>query len=84
MIKTTLFISASIFGAVAASAQVPAPPATAEQTLIPLPQADKVMAQFSYLELSHNADGLSLSVTDKTAVFVDLEFPGDFHIRIGF
>ena len=52
--------------------------------MIPLPQADTVIAQFSYLELSHDADGFSLSVTDKTAVFVDLEFPGDVHIRIGF
>jgi len=92
MIKTTILISAALFGAIAAGGQVSSAqvsdiatdPAIAEQTMIPLPQADTVIAQFSYLELSHDADGFSLSVTEKTAVFVDLEFPGEVHIRIGF
>jgi len=88
MIKTSLFISTALFGAVATGAQVtntPAPDtATAEQTIIHVPPADSVIAQFSYLELTHDADGFSLSVTEKTAVFVDLEFPGNLHIRIGF
>ena len=92
MMKTALFISTILFGAVAASAQVTnsnidphieTTPATAHQA-IALPKADAVIAQFSYLELSHDADGFDLSVTDQTAVFVDLEFPGDLHIRIGF
>jgi len=89
MIKTTILISATIFGAVAASAQVPsididADPATAEQVLLPLPKADTVIAQFSYLELRHGTDGFDVSVTGKTAVFLDVEFPGNLHIRIGF
>ena len=89
MMKTTLIIFAVLIGAAAASAQVAAPaaeplPETAEQVILNLPPADTVIAQFSYFELSHDKNGFSLSVTDKTAAFVDVEFPGDLHIRIGF
>lgn len=85
MLKTAILASAVMFGAAAPTAQLAdAEPATAEQTILNLPQADAVIAQFSYLEISHGADGFGLSITDKTAVFVDVEFPGQFHIRIGF
>jgi len=88
MMKTVILISTTFFGAVAASAQVtelnsPTPIHIAEQT-IAVPQAESVVAQFSYLELSHDVEGFHFSVTDKTNIFVDLEFPGDLHIRIGF
>lgn len=56
----------------------------AEQTILNLPDTDAVIAQFSYLQLSHDLNGFSLAITDTTAVFVDFEFPGDLHIRIGF
>ena len=85
MMKTTLIISAVLMGAFASSAQVAEPaPEMAEQVILNLPPADSVIAQFSYFELSHDKAGFSLSVTDKTAAFVDVEFPGDLHIRIGF
>lgn len=85
MMKTAIIASAAIFGAAAPSAPLTdIAPATAEQTMIHLPNADTVIAQFSYLELSHGIEGFGLSVTDKTAVFVDVEFPGDIHIRVGF
>jgi len=86
MIKTTIFISTALVGALATSTPTTElkPSTTAEQTRLPLPKADNVVAQFSYLELSHDMTGFSLSVTDKTAVFVDVEFPGDLHIRVGF
>lgn len=85
MMKTILTAAAVILGAAA-----PATPlmhidaATAEQTVLNLPDAEAVIAQFSYLELSHDETGLSLAVTDTSAVFIDLAFPGEFHIRIGF
>lgn len=85
MMKTALIASAVMFGAAAPSTQLAdTEPATAEQVIMNLPRADAVIAQFSYLELSHGIEGFSFAVTDKTAVFVDLEFPGDLHIRIGF
>jgi len=87
MIKTTIIISAALFGTVAAgtkAAHKTPSPSTAEQTLLPIPSADNVIAQFSYLEISHDFDGFSVSVTEKSAVFIDVEFPGDLHIRIGF
>lgn len=85
MLKTAIIASAVVFGAAAPAANLAdIDPATAEQTVLNLPQADAVIAQFSYLEISHGADGFGVSITDKTAVFVDLEFPGNLHIRIGF
>lgn len=85
MIKTVMIASAVLFGAAAPTTQLTeAAPATAEQTILNLPNADVVIAQFSYLELSHGAEGFGLSITDKTGVFVDFEFPGDLHIRVGF
>lgn len=85
MLKTTTFAFVVLFGAAAPAAQLTeAAPVTAEQTIFNLPDADVVIAQFSYLEISHGAEGFGLSVTDKTAIFVDFEFPGDLHIRIGF
>lgn len=85
MIKTAVIISAALIGNVAASVQLSdTAPEIAEQTIIPLPQTESVIAQFSYIELVQDSEGLRFSVTDKTAAFVDLEFPGDLHIRIGF
>jgi hypothetical protein len=85
MLKTAIIASAVIFGAAAPAANLAdTDPATADQTVLNLPEADAVIAQFSYLEISHGADGFGLSITDKTAVFIDFEFPGEFHIRIGF
>ena len=87
MIKTALIISAALIGNVAASVQLSdtdTAPEIAEQTMIPLPRTESVIAQFSYIELIHDSEGLRFSVTDKTAAFVDLEFSGDLHIRIGF
>lgn len=85
MLKTAIIASAVVFGTAAPTANLPEiDPATAEQTVLNLPQADAVIAQFSYLEISHGADGFGVSITDKTAVFVDFEFAGKLHIRIGF
>ena len=85
MLKTAIFASAILFGASAPSAQLLEPaPTTADQTGPNVPVVDSVIAQFSYLEITHGEDGFGLSITDKTAVFVDVEFPGNFHIRIGF
>lgn len=85
MIKTTILASTVLFGAAAPTAQfTETGPVTAEQVIFNLPEADVVIAQFSYLEISHGADGFGVTVTDNTAVFVDFEFPGDLHIRIGF
>lgn len=85
MLKTAIITSAFIFGAAAPATPhlAAADPVTAEQTVLNLPNADKVIAQFSYLEVSHSPDGFELAVTDSTAIFVDFEFPGDLHIRIG-
>lgn len=84
MIKSALIISATLFGAAAPT--VLSNPATteAEQVIAPLPETEAVVAQFSYLEVSHSAEGFELSLSDTTAVFVDFEFAGDFHVRIGF
>jgi hypothetical protein len=85
MMKTAILASAVLFGAAAPTASYEAAPsATAEQTMMNLPETDAVIAQFSYLELCHDETGFNFAVTDKSAVFVDVEFPGDFHIRIGF
>jgi len=85
MLKTAIIASAVMFGAAAPAGNfAETEPATAEQTLLNLPEADSVVAQFSYLEICHGASGFELSISDKTAVFVDFAFPGDLHIRIGF
>lgn len=85
MLKTAIIASAVLFGAAVPSARVTeTPPATAQQTLLNLPPAETVIAQLSYLEISHGIDGFGISVTDKTAVFVNFEFSGNLHLRIGF
>lgn len=85
MLKTTLIASAVLLGVAAPPAQISEGlPAAAEQTLLIIPPAETVIAQLSYLEISHGAAGFDFSVTDTTAVFVDIGFPGDLHIRIGF
>ena len=92
MMKTALIATAVIFGAAAptphitaqlANGETPQIEATAQQVMIPLPGAESVIAQFSHLELSHDTGGFNLAITDHAAMFVDLEFPGEFHIRIG-
>lgn len=85
MLKSTIIASTMFLGAVAPAQKLAAPEVKpAEQTQFIMPQSEKVVAQFSYLEVSHGAEGFGLSITDKTAVFIDFEFPGDLHIRIGF
>lgn len=84
MMKTALIASAVIFTAPAAGPLTEIDSATAEQTILPLADTEAVIAQFSYLEICHDGTGFNVAVTDTTAVFVDLEFPGDLHIRIGF
>ena len=91
MIKTVILGTAIVFGAAgpivptAPTAPITDSPATpAEQTALNLPATDAIVAQFSYLEISHSEDGFGLSITDNADIFVDFEFPGDLHIRIGF
>ncbi len=84
MLKTTILGTAIVFGAAAPVTQLTeANPATAEQTVLHLPSADAVIAQFSYLEFSHGADGFGLSIADNADMYLDFAFPGDLHIRIG-
>lgn len=75
MIKTSIFISAAALTGAAHP--------TAEQVILPLPET-QVVAQIAYLEIGHGPAGFEFTLGEDTAVFVDLEFPGDHHIRIGF
>ena len=84
MLKTALIASAVMFGVAAPTQLETADLQTAEPTAFHLPAADVVVAQLSYLEISHGADGFQLSVTDETGVFVNFEFAGNRHVRIGF
>jgi len=85
MIKTAILGTAIIFGAAAPIAPLADSPATpAEQTALNLPATDAIVAQFSYLEISHSEHGFGLSITDNADIFVDFEFSGNLHIRIGF
>lgn len=85
MLKSIIITSAVLFGAATpVSPIVETAPATAEQAILNLPEADAVIAQFAYLEISHDDTGFGFSITDKTAVFVNVEFPGKLHIRVGF
>lgn len=79
MIKTTFFISAVAL----TGAANPTLGSTAEQVILPLPDT-QIVAQIAYLEIGHGPTGFEFTLGDDTAVFVDLEFPGDHHIRIGF
>ena len=84
MMKTALIATAVIVAAPPAAYLTDIEPEVAEQTIMTLPETKSVIAQFSYLELSHDETGFRFAITDTNAVFVDLEFPGEFHIRIGF
>ena len=85
MLKSAIISSAVLFGAAApATPIINVAPATAEQTVLNLPEVDAVVAQFAYLEISHGEKGFGFSITDVTAVFVDVEFPGKLHLRVGF
>ncbi len=85
MFKTAIIASTVLFAAAAPAANVNnIEPATADATVLNLPDAESVIAQISYLEIRHGADGFEVSITDKTAIFMDVEFPGNLHIRIGF
>jgi len=84
MMKTVLIASAVLFAAPPAGQVTDAESVETQQTIMNLPETEAVIAQFSYLQLSHDVEGFSLAITDTTAIFVDLEFPGEFHIRIGF
>ena len=84
MLKSAIIASAVLFGAAApVSPTLETAPATAQQTQLNLPEAEAVIAQFAYLEISHGDTGFELSITDETAVFVNVEFPGNLHIRVG-
>jgi len=84
MLKSAIIASAVLFGA-----SVPVDnlsgthPVSAEQTILKLPKPDVVVAQFSYLEISHGKNGFDVSVIDSTDIFVDFKLAGKFHIRIG-
>jgi len=88
MIKTAILGTAIVFGAaapIAPTAPLADNPTTpAEQTALNLPATDAIVAQFSYLEISHSEHGFGLSITDNADIFVDFEFSGNLHIRIGF
>lgn len=75
MMKTIILISAALLSG--------APQPIAEPAFIPLPDAE-VVAQLAYLEISHGPTGFEFTLAKETAVFVELEFWGDRHIRIGF
>lgn len=84
MLKSAVIASAVLFGAsVPVDNLSDTQTVSAEQTLLKLPKPDAVVAQFSYLELSHGANGFDISVTDSTDIFVDFKLAGKFHIRIG-
>jgi len=84
MMKTVLIASAVLLGASTPTASFEdGPLATADQAMIALPATDSVVAQFSYLEISHDEKGFGFAISDKSEVFLDFEFAGDFHIRIG-
>jgi len=84
MLKSAILASVVLFGA-----SVPfdnlsdSHPISAEQTVLKLPKPDAVVAQFSYLEISHGEKGFDVSVIDSTDIFVDFKLAGKFHIRIG-
>ena len=85
MLKSTIIAFAVLFGAATPVSSVVDPASEKiEQTAINLPEVDAVVAQFAYLEISHDHNGFRFSVTDETAVFVDIEFPGNLSIRVGY
>jgi hypothetical protein len=84
MLKSAIIASAVLFGAsVPVDNLSNAQPVSAKHTILNLPKPDVIVAQFSYLEVSHGDNGFDLSVTDSTDVFVDFKLAGKFHIRIG-
>jgi len=84
MLKSTIIASAVLFGAsVPVDDLSDTHPVSAEQTILSLPKPEAVVAQFSYLELSHGENGFAVSVTDSTDIFIDFKLVGKFHIRIG-
>jgi len=85
MLKSAIITSAVLFGAATpVSSIVETPPATAEQIVSNPPEANAVIAQLAYLEINHGDEGFGLSIAENSAVFVDVEFPGNLHIRVGF
>ena len=85
MLKSAIIASAVLLGTAAPiTPHVEPAPVTAEQTALNLPEVDAVIAQFAYLEISHDQTGFGFSITEDTAVFVDLVFPGNLSVRIGF
>lgn len=84
MLKSVMIASAVLFGAsVPVDNLSDVHPMPAEQTVLKLPKPDTVVAQFSYLEISHGENGFDVSVIDSTDIFVDFKLAGKFHIRIG-
>lgn len=84
MLKSAIITSAVLFGA-AAPLAVPAEPtpAAAEQTALNMPDVDAVVAQLIYLEISHDETGFGFRIAEDTAIFLDVEFPGNLSIRVG-
>jgi len=79
MMKSIIFMSAmALTGATQATI-----PTTADQTKLSLAET-KVVAQIVYMEINHGPKGFEFSLIEDSGVFVDLEFSGDTHIRIGF
>jgi len=84
MLKSAIIASAVLFGASAPVSNLSdTQPVPAEQTILHLPKPEAVVAQFSYLEVSHGENGFDVTVTDSTDIFVDFKLAGKFHIRIG-
>ena len=85
MLKSAIITSAVLFGASTPVLPIiDTAPAAAEQTALNLPEVDAVVAKFSYLEISHDETGFGFSISDTTAMFVDIEFPGNLSVRVGF
>ena len=84
MLKSVIIASAVLFGAAAPLAPPVDPaPATGEQTALNMPEVDAVVAQLIYLEISHDKTGFGFRIAENTAVFLDVEFPGNLSIRVG-
>jgi hypothetical protein len=85
MLKSAIISSIVLFGT-ATPLSVPPQytPSNAEQTALSLPEVETVVAQFAYLEISHDETGFGFSITDESAVFLDIDFPPNLRVRVGF
>lgn len=81
MMKSIIFMSAIALTGATQSTTIA--PTTVDQAKLSFAET-KVVAQIIYMEINHGPKGFEFSLIEDSAVFVDLEFPGDTHIRIGF